>query len=68
VGGVAVVESFGRKEQEAKKSDSPAMYENDMSVGGELVKEWMAPYELGRSSGLAMAGGAVRQYFERRIL
>jgi hypothetical protein len=68
VGGVAVVEGFGRKEQEVKKSDSPAMYENDVSVGGELVKEWMAPYELGRSSGLAVAGGAVRQYLERRIL
>ena len=50
MGGVAVVESFGRKEQEVKMSDSPAMYENDASLGGELLDEWMARYELGQRS------------------
>jgi hypothetical protein len=45
VGGVAVVERFGRKEQEVKMRDSPAMYENDASLAGELLDEWMARYE-----------------------
>ena len=43
--GAPVVKGFGRKEQEVKMSDSPAMYENDASLGGELLDEWMARYE-----------------------
>ena len=45
MGGVAVVERFGRKEQEVKMSDSLAIYENDASLGGELLEEWMVRYE-----------------------
>ena len=44
MGGVSVVERFGRKEQEVIMSDSPA-YENDASLAGELLDEWMARYE-----------------------
>jgi hypothetical protein len=45
VGGVTIVKRFGSEEQEVKISDSPAMYENDASLGGELLDGWMAGYK-----------------------